>query len=66
MLLTNVLQKQPARGEVFLEEDVLKVKTKFWKQKLGKYLAKIWEDTNPSTPLPLPPVSRGLLTVVHY
>ena len=28
MLLTNVLQKQPASGEVFLKVDVVKGKTK--------------------------------------
>ena len=31
MLLTNVLQRQPARGDVFLKVDVLKVKTKYLK-----------------------------------
>ena len=31
MLLRNVLQKQPARGELFLKVDVLKVKTKYLK-----------------------------------
>ena len=31
MPLTNVLQKQPARGKVFLKVDVLKGKTKYLK-----------------------------------
>ena len=28
MLLKNVLQKQPAKGDLFLKVDILKVKTK--------------------------------------
>ena len=31
MLLTNVSQKQTARGKAFLKVDVLKVKTKYLK-----------------------------------